>query len=109
MTDKIVVLITCGTSREGARIARHLIDKRLIACANLMPQVRSLYLWKGKIADQKECLLILKSTRELFPALQMEVEKLHTYSVPEIIALPIIDGSRNYLNWVAECVAASQP
>ena len=109
MTDKIVVLMTCGNAREGVRIARHLLEKRLIACANLMPQVRSLYPWKGKIADEKECWMVLKSTRELFPALQMEVEKLHTYSVPEIIALPIIDGSRNYLNWVAESVAASQP
>ena len=109
MTDKIVVFITCGNSRECVRIARHLLDKRLIACANLMPQVRSLYPWKGKIADEKECWMVLKSTRELFPALQIEVEKLHTYSVPEIIALPIIDGSRNYLNWIAECVAASQP
>ncbi|MBI1956554.1 MAG: divalent-cation tolerance protein CutA [Acidobacteria bacterium] len=107
MTDKIIVLVTGSNTRECKRIARHLLEKRLIACANLMPQVNSLYHWKGKIADEKECLMILKSTRELFPALRMEVEKLHSYSVPEVIALPIIDGSANYLNWIAECVAAS--
>ena len=108
MTDKIVVLITAKNARECARIARHLLDKRLIACANLVPQVRSLYRWKGKIADEKECWMILKSTRELFPAIQAEVEALHSYHVPEVIALPIIDGSPNYLNWIAECVTASQ-
>ena len=108
MTDKIVVLVTGSNARECARIARSLLDKRLIACANLVPQVRSLYHWKGKIADEKECLMLLKSSRELLPALQTEVEKLHSYSVPEIIALPIIDGSPNYLNWIAECVETSK-
>ena len=63
---------------------------------------------KGKLADEKECLMLLKSSRELFPALQTEVAKLHSYSVPEIIALPIIDGSPNYLNWIAESVATSK-
>ena len=104
MTDKIVVLITAKNARECARIARHLLDKRLIACANLVPQVRSLYRWKGKVADEKECWMILKSSRKLFPAIQAEVETLHSYHVPEVIALPIIDGSPNYLNWIAENV-----
>ena len=107
MTDKIVVLMTCKNAREGARIARHLLDKHLIACANLVPQVRSLYRWKGKIADEKECWMILKSTRELVPALRMEVEKVHSYSLPELIALPIIDGSPNYLNWITESLASA--
>ncbi len=108
MTDKIVVLVTGGNVRECRRIARLLLDKRLAACANLVPQVRSLYHWKGKIADEKECLMILKSTRELFPALRTEVEKLHSYSVPEVIALPIIDGAPNYLNWIAESVSVAK-
>ena len=108
MTDKIVVLVTGGNARECARIARRLLAQRLIACANLVPQVRSLYTWKGKIADQKECLMLLKSSRELFPALQAEIEKLHSYSVPEIIALPIIEGSPNYLNWIAESIEGSK-
>ena len=104
MTDKIVVLVTGTDARECARIARHLLEKRLIACANLIPQIRSLYTWEGKVADEKECLMVLKSSRGLFAALQAEIEKQHTYSVPEIIALPIIEGSPNYLNWIAESV-----
>ena len=108
MTDKIVVLVTARNARECARIARRLLDQRLIACANLVPQVRSLYTWKGKTADEKECLMLLKSNRELFPALRAEVEKLHSYSVPEIIALPIIDGEPNYLDWIAESVEGTK-
>ena len=104
MTDKIVVMITAGSVRECKKIARHLLDKRLIACANVVPAVQSLYRWKGKLADEKECLMLLKSSRELFPVLQSEVEKLHSYSVPEVIALPIIDGAPNYLNWIGESV-----
>ena len=102
MTDKIIVLVTGGSVRECKKIARQLLDKRLIACANLIPMVNSLYRWQGKIADEKECLMILKSAREHFPALRAEVEKLHSYSVPEIIALPIIEGSPNYLEWLAK-------
>ena len=109
MTDKIVVLVTGKNVRECKRLARHLLEKKLIACANLLPPVRSLYHWKGKIADEKECLMILKSSREHFPALQTEVEQLHSYHVPEVIALPIIDGSANYLNWLAESVGAAKP
>lgn len=104
MTDKIVVMVTGASVRECKKIARHLLEKRLIACANLFPQIRSLYRWKGKIADEKECWMILKSSRELFPAIQTEVETLHSYHVPEVIALPIIDGSLNYLNWIGESV-----
>jgi periplasmic divalent cation tolerance protein len=104
MTDKIVVLVSAGSVRECKRIARELLDKRLIACANVIASVQSLYTWKGKTADEKECLMILKSSRELFPALQSEIEKLHSYSVPEIIALPIIDGAQNYLGWLGESI-----
>jgi periplasmic divalent cation tolerance protein len=108
MTDKIVVLVTGGTVTECKRIAKQLLDKKLIACANVLPTMYSLYHWQGKIADERECLMILKSSRELFPALQTEVEKLHSYSVPEVVALPIVDGAQNYLNWLAESVAVSQ-
>jgi periplasmic divalent cation tolerance protein len=102
MTDKIVVLVTGGNARECARIARHLLERRFIACANLVPQIRSLYRWEGKIADERECLMVLKSSRGMFPELRAEIEKLHSYSVPEIIALPIIEGSPDYLHWIAE-------
>lgn len=107
MTDKVVVLMTCKSAKEAVRIAKHLLEKHLIACANLVPEVRSIYHWKGKVADQKECWMLLKSTRELMPALRIEVEKEHSYSVPELIALPIIDGSPNYLNWLNEELASA--
>ena len=108
MTDKIVVLVTGSNARECTKIARRLLERRLIACANLVPQVRSLYTWKGKVADEKECLMVLKSSRERFPELQAEIEKLHSYSVPEIIALPIVEGSPNYLGWIAESVGGGK-
>ena len=104
MTDKIIVLVTGSGVRECKKIARHLLDRRLIACANLFPLVQSLYHWQGKIADEKECLMILKSAREHFVSLRTEVEKLHSYSVPEVIALPIIDGAPNYLDWLSKSV-----
>ena len=102
MTDKIVVLVTAGSVRECKRIAKHLLEEQLIACANVVPMVHSVYRWKGKITDEKECLMLLKTSRESFPSLQKEVEKLHSYSVPEVIALPIVDGSPNYLSWLVE-------
>src|SRR5258708_15765959 len=102
MTDKIVILITAKNVRECGQIARHLLDKRLIACANLVPEVRSLYHWQGKVASEKECWMILKTRRDLFAAIQAEVETLQSYHVPEVIALPIIEGSLNYLNWLEQ-------
>lgn len=107
MTDKVVVLMTCKTAKEAERIVRRLLEKHLIACANLVPQVRSLYHWKGKITDEKECWVLLKSAREVMPALRIEVEKEHSYAVPELIALPIVDGSPNYLNWLSEELASA--
>src|ERR1043165_2532367 len=104
MTDKIVVLVTGGSARECKKIARRLLDRKLIACANILPAVQSLYTWKGKLANEKECFMVVKSSRDRFPELCAEVVKLHSYSVPEVIALPIIDGTADYLNWIAESV-----
>jgi periplasmic divalent cation tolerance protein len=102
MTDKIAVLMTCKNAREAGKIARHLLDKHLIACASLIPQISSIYRWEGKVVSEKECYAVLKTSRELLPTLLIEVDKEHSYSLPEMIALPIIDGSANYLNWIAE-------
>jgi len=107
MTDKIVVLVTGTSVRQCKKIARRLLEKRLIACANLVPQVHTLYRWKGKIADEKECWMTLKTTRALFPALRLEVERQHSYTLPEVIALPIVYGAPNYLDWIDESVGAS--
>jgi periplasmic divalent cation tolerance protein len=106
MTDKIVVLVTCGSFREARTIARELVERRLAACGNVVEApVRSIYRWKGKVESAKEFLLILKSSRQRFAAVEAAVQKLHSYDVPEIIALPVSTGSRAYLGWIGECLA----
>ena len=102
MTDKIVVLSTCASNEEAGRIARELIAKRLAACVNIVAGVRSVYRWKGEITEESEVLLVIKSSRELFSKLRAELEQLHSYEVPEAIALPLVDGAANYLNWIEE-------
>jgi len=105
MTDKIVVLVTCGSLKEGRRIARALVEARLAACVNLLrTPVESIYRWKGNVDAAKEFLLIVKTSRARFAALETAVKRVHSYDVPEIIALPIEKGSRDYLAWLAESV-----
>ncbi|HYM05128.1 MAG TPA: divalent-cation tolerance protein CutA [Terriglobales bacterium] len=100
MTDKIVVLSTASSAEEAEKIARRLVEQHLAACVNVAPGVRSFYRWKGKVEDSGEWLLIIKSSRSRFEALQAEMEKLHSYEVPEVIALAVIEGARNYLQWM---------
>ena len=106
MTDKIVVLSTCGSAEEAVRIAQALVEKKLAACVNVTPAVRSFYRWKGVIEDEQESLLVIKSSRGLFDQLRVEIEKLHSYEVPEVIAVPIVDGSEGYLEWLERELAA---
>lgn len=109
MTDKIVVLVTCGSAKDARRIARALVEKRLAACGNILEApVRSIYRWKGKVETTKEYLLLIKTSRRRFEPLQKAVKRLHSYDVPEIIALPIARGSRNYLDWISECLSPSE-
>jgi periplasmic divalent cation tolerance protein len=100
MTDKILVMSTCAAEADAERLARALLDARLAACVNVVPGVRSFYHWKGEIESAAEFLLIIKTSRDLFPALQAEIEKLHPYEVPELLALPVLAGSENYLSWL---------
>jgi periplasmic divalent cation tolerance protein len=100
MTDKIVVLSTCGSAEEAEKIARTLVEKRLAACVNIVPGMRSVYHWKGAIEDASEWLLLIKSKRGLFEKLCAELAGLHSYEAPEIVALPIVEGSESYLNWM---------
>jgi periplasmic divalent cation tolerance protein len=105
MTDKVVVLVTCGSAKEARRIARTVVGQKLAACVNILDApVRSIYRWKGKVESAREFLLVIKTSRRRLPALQKRVEQLHSYDVPEIIALPIVAGARGYLAWVAESV-----
>jgi periplasmic divalent cation tolerance protein len=100
MTDKIVVLSTCDSEEQAATLARHLVELRLAACVSIVAGGRSVYRWKGAIEDSAEWLLIIKSRRDLFPALREEIGKIHSYEVPELIALPVVDGAENYLAWL---------
>jgi len=108
MTDKIVVFNTCGSAEEAERIARALVTKRLAACVNLLPAARSIYRWKGAVEDAQETLLVIKSSRALFNELRAEIEKLHSYEVAEVIAVPIVDGSEAYLEWLGRELAARE-
>ncbi len=104
MTDKIVIMVTAASRAECRKIARHLVEAKLAACVNLAPGVESIYRWKGKVTKDAEYLMLIKSTRPLFPEIKAAISKIHSYHTPEIICLPIIDGSRNYLQWVSDSV-----
>ena len=95
-----MVFSTAASEAEAEAIARRLVEERLAACVNVVTGVRSFYRWKGKIEDSPEWLLVIKSSRGRFEALRTALEKLHSYEVPEAIALPVVEGAANYLNWM---------
>jgi len=101
LTDKCLVLVTCANAAEATRIARAVVEARLAACVNILPgAVTSIYRWKGKVESARERLLLIKTSRKRLAKLQASVERLHSYDVPEFIALPIATGSRAYLTWL---------
>lgn len=103
MTDKCVVLVTCSTMAEARRIARAVVEARLAACVNILPGVvSSIYRWKGNVESARERLLLIKTSRKRLGKLQAAIERLHSYDVPEFVALPIVAGSPAYLEWVGE-------
>jgi len=102
MSEPIVVFVTCGSEEEAVKISNALVEEKLAACVNLIPPIRSIYRWEGKIWDEKEWLLFIKTQRKKFDELEKRVKSLHSYTVPEIIALPIIEGSSSYFNWINE-------
>ena len=95
-----VVLVTAPDAETGARIARTLVEERLIACANLVPGIRSIYRWEGQVADEAEVLLVLKTRASRCAAVAARVKALHPYALPEVVALPVVAGSEPYLDWV---------
>ena len=102
MTDFVVVLITAPNEDNAAKMANDLVASRLAACVNIIRNIRSIYRWQGKIEDEDEVLMLVKTRKELFNDLQKRIRELHPYSVPEIIALPIIEGFEGYLGWLKE-------
>ncbi len=103
-----MVLVTCSTPAEAQRIARAVVNARLAACVNILPgAVQSIYRWKGKIESARERLLLIKTSRKRLAKLQAAVERLHSYDVPEFIAIPIATGSSGYLSWIEESLRDS--
>ena len=100
MTDKIVVLSTFASAEEARRVARALVEKKLAVCVNVISGIRSVYRWEDAIVDEEEVLLVIKSSRALIQELTDEIERLHSYEVPEVIALPVVDGAERYLAWM---------
>ena len=107
MNHYIVVLITTKNQIEARKIANGLLREQLIACANILPGVGSLFSWQGKIDKGNEALMIIKTKRKLFEKVVSKVKLLHSYKTPEIIALPMVAGSWDYLKWIDETVKKS--
>lgn len=104
MTEKRVVLSTAGSEDEARKIAHHLVEHQLAACVNIVPQIESIYRWQGKVESAREWLLLIKTTAEKFPAVRDAIRQIHSYDVPECIAIAIEDGSAAYLQWIGESV-----
>ena len=101
MTDQVrVVFVTAPDPDTAAVIGRTLVEERLIACANVVPGIRSIYRWEGQVADDPEVLLVLKTRASRCAAVAARVKALHPYALPEVVALPVVDGSEAYLDWV---------
>lgn len=98
----IVVFVTVSNKREADKIARGLLKKKLCACVNIAADIKSVFWWQGKVDTAKEALLIIKSKRAKLSGIIKLVKALHSYAVPEIIALPVIAGDKKYLGWLDE-------
>lgn len=101
----LLVLITCSSREEAYRIAKHLVEKKLAACINIVDRIHSIYWWMGNVEEGDEALLIIKTRSDKFEAIVEEVRKLHSYQVPEIIGLPIMIGFEKYIKWLDESIA----
>ena len=102
MTEALVIYITAPNEEEGAKIAHTLVEERLAGCVSIIRPVRSIYRWCENIEDDTEALMIVKTGKHLFESLEKRVRELHSYTVPEIIAVPVVEGSRGYLQWLEE-------
>jgi len=104
MTDKIIVFVTCESKEQAERIAHAVVAERLAACVNVLPGIRSCYVWEKKLTWSDEVLLLIKTTQGRFTRLEDRIGKLHSYEVPEIVSVTIEDASRKYLDWIDESV-----
>ena len=104
MSGKLIVLSTCGSEAEAEKIARHLVENHLAACVNLVAKIRSIYRWRGKVESAQEWLLLAKTTADKFAQVRDAIRSLHSYELPECLAISIDDGSTEYLEWIANNV-----
>ena len=104
MTDKRIVLSTASSEEEARKIAHHLIEQRLAACVNIVPKIESIYRWEGRVESSREWLLLIKTTAANFSNVRDAIGELHSYDLPECIALGIEDGSADYLQWMGDSV-----
>ncbi len=102
MSEAIIVMVTCGSGPEAEEISNQLLKERLVACVNIAGRIRSLFHWRGAVARESESLLLMKTTRERFEDLSRRIKELHSYEVPEVIAMPVIVGNPDYLDWIRE-------
>ena len=101
MSNYLLAISTLGNEADAANLAKGLVEARLVACANVIPNIRSFYHWEGKLCDEREWLVLMKTTAEKVADLKRELPALHPYDTPELIILPITDGSDSYLDWLA--------
>jgi len=106
MTDKIVVLSTCANAEEAERIGRLLLEQHLAACVTVLPEIRSIYRWKGALESAGECMLLIKTARSHFQSLSAALRQAHSYELPELLAIPVLDGSPEYLEWLGKNLEA---
>ncbi len=99
-----VILVTCPDENTAVSLCRGLLNEHLIACGNIVPKIRSIYRWQGKIEDDTEVLALLKTTRENFEAVSKSVKRHHPYDTPEVISIDITNGNGHYLQWITDCL-----
>ena len=100
----ILIMVTCASKEEARKISGRLLVKRLVACANILPKIESKFWWKGKLDGAAELLVTMKTVRSNFKKIEAEIKRVHSYEVPEIIAVPIVAGSRDYLDWISRAI-----
>ncbi|MBN1255788.1 MAG: divalent-cation tolerance protein CutA [Deltaproteobacteria bacterium] len=96
----VIIFVTAASEQEAASIGKHLVEEGLAACANIIPQIRSIYRWKGDICDESESLILIKSRADLFEKIRSRIRELHSYEVPEITAISLEKGDADYLQWI---------
>jgi periplasmic divalent cation tolerance protein len=104
MSDKLIVLTTAGSETEARKMAQTLVERRLAACVNIIPRIQSVYRWEGKVEETEECLLLIKTVKAREDQVRTAIRELHTYDLPECIAIPIESGSAEYLKWLSDSV-----